>query len=206
MLMLSLLRQQSARERELRDGIWDHSLAAELRGKTVGLYGFGRIGRRLAGLLSGFEVKIIAADPYFDEAAGRRWNVTRTDPDTLLKESDILSLHLPGTAENAGIIGEEAIGKMKHGARLINPARGILVDEEALCRALSEGRLAGAALDAFSKEPPAADSPLFSAPNLILTPHMAALTAETNRAACRTALRSVLSVYHGGEPEYPVRL
>ncbi len=206
MLMLSLLREQPKRERELRDGIWDHRLAAELRGKTVGLFGFGRIGKRLAGLLQGFEVKLLASDPYFDEAAGRRFGVRRVDADTLLAQSDILSLHLPGTAENAGIIGEEALRKMKPGARLINTARGILVDEEALCRALSDGRLAGAALDAFPKEPPAADSPLFTAPNLILTPHMAALTAETNRAACRTAVRSILSVWNGGEPEYPVRL
>jgi len=206
MLMLSLLKEQPIRERELREGRWNHEMLEELRGKTVGLLGFGRIGKRLAGLLWSFHVRLLAYDPYFDEAAGRMLNVKSVSFEELLAKSDILSLHLPGTKENENMIGTETIAKMKPGARLINAARGSLVDEKALCEALQSGRLAGAALDAFKQEPPAADSPLLKAPHLILSPHVAALTKETNRMAARTALHSILSVLSGGEPDYPVRL
>ena len=103
------------------------------------------------------------------------------------------------------MICAQTLAQMKPGARLINTARGSLVDEDALCEALRNGQLAGAALDAFRTEPPAADSPLREAPHLIMTPHIAALTEETNREACRTAVRSILSVWNGKEPEYPVR-
>ena len=206
MLMLSLLRRQPIRERELRDGKWNHTLNDEMSGKTVGLLGFGRIGQRLAKLLSSFPVKVIAYDPYFNEAAGTRLGVRSVSREELLKQSDIISLHLPGTAENAGLVNSDFLAAVKPGTYLINTARGSLVDEAALCEALKTGQLAGAALDAFRTEPLPQDSPLFEAPNLVLTPHIAALTKETNLEACRTAVRSILSVRNGGDVEYPVKL
>ena len=206
MLILALIRKVTERDSEIRSGVWSHEPLHELRGKTVGLLGFGRIGRRLASMLSGFEVRILACDPFFDQAAGERLRVEAVSFEELLARSDVLSLHLPGIPENEGIIGEKALSLLKPGAYLINTARGILIDEDALAEALKSGRLAGAALDAFRKEPLPADSPLLTAPNLIVSPHTAALTAETNANACRTVIRSILSVAGGDEPEYPVRL
>ena len=206
MLILALLRKVTERDAEIRSGIWSHEPLHELRGKTVGLLGFGRIGRRLASMLSGFEVRIVASDPFFDKEAGEKLHVEAVSFEELLKQSDVLSLHLPGLPENEGIIDTNALSLMKKGAVLINTARGSLVDEEALAEALKSGKLAGAALDAFRKEPLPADSPLLSAPNLIVTPHTAALTKETNENACRTVVRSIVSVAGGGEPEYPVKL
>ena len=206
MLMLSLLRRQPIRERELRAGKWNHTLNDEMSGKTVGLLGFGRIGQSLAKLLSSFPVKVIACDPFFNETAGAKLGVRSVSREELLKQSDIISLHLPGTAENAGLVNNDFLAAMKPGAYLINTARGSLVDEAALCEALKTGQLAGAALDAFRTEPLPQDSPLFEAPNLVLTPHIAALTRETNLEACRTAVRSILSVRNGGDVEYPVKL
>ena len=108
MLMLALLKEQPVRERELREGRWDHEMLEELRGKTVGLLGFGRIGKRLAGLLRNFHVRLLAYDPYFDDAAGRMLNVKSVSFEDLLAKSDILSLHLPGTKENEDLSGAEA--------------------------------------------------------------------------------------------------
>ncbi|MBO4411056.1 MAG: AAA family ATPase [Lachnospiraceae bacterium] len=204
MLMLALLRKCPERDRGVRSGIWSHETLHELRGKTVGLLGFGRIGKRLARLLSGFEVRILASDPYFDREAGEQLGVEPVGFEELLRQSDVLSLHLPGMKENEGIISEKALSEMKPGAFLINTARGILVDEEALAKALASGKLSGAALDTFRKEPLPADSPLLSLPNLIVTPHTAALTEETNSEGCRTIVRSIISVAEGGKPVYPV--
>ena len=206
MLMLSVLRMEPRRDREIRAGIWSHTPLRELRGKTVGLLGFGRIGQQVAELLQSFHVTILAADPFFNREAGERLHVTEVCFEELLRKSDILSLHLPDRKENENLLNEDTFSQMKPGAFFINTARGKLVDENALVKALESGRLAGAALDAFRTEPLPPDSPLLSAPNLVLSPHTAALTVETNEEACRTVVSSILKVRNGGEPDYPVRL
>ena len=206
MLMLSVLRQAPARDHEIRSGVWNHTPLHELRGKTVGLLGFGRIGQSVAALLQSFRVTLLAADPFFDQEAGKRLHVTEAGFEELLKKSDILSLHLPDKKENENLLNETAFSFMKPGAFLINTARGKLVDENALLKALESGRLAGAGLDVFRTEPLPKDSPLLSAPNLVLSPHTAALTVETNEEACRTVVSSVIRVFYGQEPDYPVHL
>ena len=172
---------------------------------TVGIVGFGRIGRRLAELLGGFGARLLAYDPYLDEAEARRRNVTPAGFEELLRESDVVTLHLPAAPETFHLINEETIAKMKDGAILVNTARGKLVDEEALVRALRSGKLRAAGIDVYEHEPVTADNPLFTLENVTVTPHTAAITYETNYNGAFTAAQSILNVLHGGQPVYPVR-
>lgn len=176
----------------------------ELKEKTVGIVGFGRIGRRLAQILQGFDVKILAYDPYMNEAAAAKLCVTPVSLDTLLAESDVVSLHLPATPQTHHLINRETIAKMKDGAYLVNTSRGVLIDESALKEALESGKLAGAALDVFEREPITKDLALNSVDNILLAPHVAALSVETNYNAGLTCAESVIRVYNGGAPLYPV--
>ncbi len=175
----------------------------ELAGKTVGIVGFGRIGRRLAELLGGFGVRVLAYDPYLNEEEARRRNVTPAGFEELLRESDVVSLHLPATPETFHIIDDEALALMKDGAYLVNTARGKLVDEAALVKALRSGKLRAAAHDVYENEPATADDPLFALENVTVTPHTAAITEETNYNGALTAAESVLRVLNGGRLVYP---
>lgn len=145
----------------------------DLPGRTVGLIGLGEIGLKVARRLSGFDVQILGYDPYADPARVAPYGVQLADLDELLSASDFMSLHARLTAENRHMIGARELALMKPTAYLINTARAGLVDEAALYRALSTGRLAGAALDVFEQEPPGRDHPLVNLPNVTLTPHMA---------------------------------
>jgi D-3-phosphoglycerate dehydrogenase / 2-oxoglutarate reductase len=160
----------------MRDGGWRGTVfATPMLGATVGIVGFGRIGRGVAERLAGWGTKILACDPYVAEAPP---GVTLTDLPTLLAASDIVTLHATPTAENRGLIDAQALGRMKPTAVLINTGRGWLVDYTALRKALTEGKLAGAALDVYEREPPDRNDPLFAMKNVICTPHVAAWTYE----------------------------
>jgi len=176
----------------------------ELTGKTVGLVGFGRIGRRLAELMSGFGVTILAYDPYMNEEAAKERKVQSVSLEELLERSDVVSLHLPSTKETYHLINKENIGKMRDGAYLINTSRGALVDEEALYEALACGKLSGAALDVFEKEPVTADNPLFGLEQTVLAPHVSALTYETNYNGGLICAESIIRVAQGQKPIYPL--
>ena len=176
----------------------------ELSQKTVGLVGFGRIGRRLAELLSGFNVQILAYDPFMNEAAAAERNVTAVTLDELLHRSDVVSLHLPSTEETHHMINTETIAKMKDGAYLINTARGSLIDEKALYEALVSGKLTGAGLDVFEKEPVTPENPLFTLENDVLAPHVSALSYETNYNGGIICAQSIVQVHDGGKPLYPL--
>ena len=176
----------------------------ELTGKTVGVVGFGRIGRRLCELLSGFGVTVLAYDPFMNEQAAAERKVTPVALDTLLESADIVSLHLPATEETKHLINADTIAKMKDGAYLINTSRGALVDEKALYDALTSNKLAGAALDVFEREPVTADNPLFALPNTVLSPHCSALTYETNYNGGIICAQSIVNVLRGGKPLYPL--
>lgn len=178
-LMLALARSVPQSNASIHAGRWEKSSASgtELRGKTLGLVGLGRIGSEVARRARAFEMKVIAHDPYITPAAAREVEVELVSFDDLLRLSDVVSLHLSLSAATEKLIDAAVFAKMKRGARFINCARGEIVEEAALADALRSGQLAGAAVDTFAKEPPK-ESPLIGLPNLIATPHIAGSTAE----------------------------
>lgn len=177
-LMLALARQVPKVDAGLREGRWEKSSSGtELRGKVLGLIGLGRIGGEVARRAEAFDMKVIAYDPYISEAAAKELQVELANLDRLLAESDFISLHTALSPATQNMINAKSIEKMKKSARIVNAARGELIDEAALAEALKSGRLAGAALDVFVEEPPK-NSPLIGLPNLIGTPHIAGSTAE----------------------------
>lgn len=203
-LILNVIKNQQRLDPAVRQGKWARFPMRELTGKTVGLVGFGRIGRRLAELLSGFDVKLLAYDPYMNAAAAAERKVQPATLEELLAQSDVVSLHLPSTPETHHLINAETIAKMKDGAYLINTARGALVDEKALLEALTSGKLSGAGLDVYEQEPVTADNPLFALPNVALAPHVSALTYETNYNGGIICAQSIINVANGGKPLYPI--
>lgn len=203
-LILGVMKNLHRFDAAVREGAWSRFTMRELKEKTVGILGFGRIGQRLAQLLQSFDVKILAYDPYINEDAAAQLNVKAVNLNTLLAESDIVSLHIPSTPETYHLINRDTIAQMKDGAYLVNTSRGVLIDEEALKEALYAGKLAGAALDVFEKEPVTKDLALSSLDNILLAPHVAALSVETNYNAGITCAESVIRVYQGGTPLYPV--
>ncbi|MBE5772499.1 MAG: phosphoglycerate dehydrogenase [Clostridiales bacterium] len=203
-LLLSTLKNVPLYDTAVRNAGWNRYTMRELSGKTVGLMGFGRIGRRLAQLLSGFGTNTIAYDPFMNEEAAKQLNVKPVSFDELLAQSDIVSLHLPMSPETRHIINEDTLAKMKDGAILINTARGGLVSEKALVAALESGKLAGAGLDVYETEPVTPGNPLYGIQNTVLSPHVSALSIETNFEAGMTCARSILQVSEGGKPVYPL--
>lgn len=185
-LMLDIMKKNCLLSRKLmREKDYQCRLGvmnSELKGKTVGIFGLGNIGRRVAEIVDrGFGAVIIGYDPYISQEKFAGMNLNgrlTTDMDELLSNSDIVTLHAPGS--EVGMIGPRAISLMKEGAILINTARGALVDEPALYEALKSGRLAGAGLDVTACEPPDPENPLFTLENVVATPHTAALTKEGN--------------------------
>jgi len=203
-LMLGTLKNLPLYDAAVRKAGWNRYTMREISGKTVGLVGFGRIGRRLAELLSGFRANIIAYDPYMNEEAAEVLNVEPVSFETLLERADIISLHLPLTESTRRIINRDTIEKMKPGAVLINTARGGLVDEGALVEALRSGQLSGAGLDVYETEPVIPGNPLYDIESCVLAPHVSALSVETNYAAGITCAQSILQVFDGGNPVYPL--
>ena len=178
-LILSLRRDVVRLDARIKAGIWDRGryTATELRGQTLGIVGLGRIGRRVGEMAKALGMRVMASGR--PGAAPSTGGFTLVPLDQLLAESDIVSLHCPMDASNRGFLNREAIARMKPGALLVNTARGGLLHEADVAEALVSGRLGGAALDTLATEPPKADNPLLSAPNTILTPHIAAETAAT---------------------------
>src|SRR5881275_1897436 len=178
-LLLSLARQVPRLDKAIHEGRWEKSSAAgtEVRGKTLGLIGLGRIGSEVAVRAEAFDMRVLAYDPFISEAAAHEISVELVPLDQLLAESDFVSLHTALSPATQKLISAANIQKMKSSARIINTARGELVDESALAAALKSGKLAGAAVDVFSEEPPK-NSPLVGLPYVIATPHVAGSTAE----------------------------
>ncbi|MGR3723777.1 phosphoglycerate dehydrogenase [Abyssibius alkaniclasticus] len=179
-MMFALARQIPAADMSTRAGKWEKNrfLGVEITGKTLGLVGAGNIGSVVASRAIGLKMKVIAYDPFLSAERAQAMGVTKVDEiEDLLEKADFVTLHLPKTEKTANLLSAERIARMKPGARLINCARGGLVDEVALAAALESGHLAGAALDVFEVEP-ATDSPLFNAPNVVCTPHLGAATSE----------------------------
>ncbi len=178
-LMLGLARAVPQANASIHAGKWEKSAfsGTEMRGKTMGLVGLGRVGTEVARRARALEMKVLAHDPFVTPAAAAEVEVELVPLDDLLRRSDVISLHTSLSAQTEKLIDAAAIAKMKKGVRIINCARGELIDEAALAEALKSGHVAGAALDTFAKEPPK-DSPLVGLPNVIATPHIAGSTAE----------------------------
>lgn len=175
---------------------WDYPLV-ELSGKTMGFIGFGRIGQRTAQIAKAFGMDVLAYDMFPNETGKELGRYV--DLDELLACSDVVSLHCPLFPETKEIISHKTISKMKHGALLINTSRGPLINEMDLAKALHDGRLVGAGLDVLSQEPPQADHPLLSAPNCIVTPHIAWATKESRQRLMDIAVENVKN-YLAGQP------
>ncbi|MBP6996684.1 MAG: phosphoglycerate dehydrogenase [Phycicoccus sp.] len=191
-LLLASARHIAPANEALRGGAWKRSkyTGVELYEKTVGVLGFGRIGQLVAERLKGFGVELIAHDPYANAQRAGQLGVRLVSLDELLAESDFISVHLPKTPETVGLVGKEALAKVKPTVRIINAARGGIVDEAALATAIAEGRVAGAGLDVFAKEP-CTDSPLFEHENVVVTPHLGASTDEAQEKAGIAVAKSV---------------
>ena len=183
-LLLASARFVSPAHAALRNGKWARSkyTGAEIFEKTLGIVGFGRIGQLVAARMQAFGMDVVAYDPYLAPARAAQLNVRLVDLDELLRVSDFITIHLPKTKETANLIGEEALKKVKPTVRIINAARGGVLDETALYNAIKEGRVAGAGLDVFSTEP-CTDSPLFELDQVVATPHLGASTDEAQERA-----------------------
>lgn len=203
-LMLGMIKNLPRLDTAARNGQWARFPMRELSRKTVGIVGFGRIGRRLAELLKGFEVELLAYDPFVPHDTINSCGAEPVTLEQLLGRSDVVSLHLPSTPDTYHLINAQTLAQMKDGAYLVNTARGALVDEKALYEALTSGKLSGAALDVFEQEPITKDNPLFGLENAVFAPHVSALSFETNYNGSIICAESIIRTYRGEQPLYPV--
>lgn len=204
-LLYALSRRIPAADASLRAGEWQRSrfLGSELRGRALGIVGLGKIGITVANRARAMEMELYGHDPFVTEEAAAQHGIRLLPLNDLLSRVDVLTVHVPLTHATRGLIGAPQLALLKPGALLVNVARGGVVDEAALAAALREGRLAGAAVDVFEHEPPR-DSPLISAPNTVLTPHLGASTEEAQtRVAVETA-QQILDVLAGRSARYAV--
>ena len=204
LLILAHLRRILQAVHHLRAGGWRNTFETgrELRGRTVGLIGLGNVGARVARCLGGFEVTLLGCDPAVSGERAATIGVRLAALPDLLAQSDVVSLHAMATPETRHLIDEGALRRMKRNALLVNTARGALVDEDALARALGQGWIGGACLDVFAEEPVAASHPLLGAPRTIVSPHIAAQTVEAQDREVTQTIEDVIRVLKGGEPVY----
>jgi D-3-phosphoglycerate dehydrogenase / 2-oxoglutarate reductase len=208
-MTLAALRRIPMADRELRDGTWRGDLYAydeagrELDGATVGLVGYGAIGRIVAPVLRAFGATVLVADPYTDEPTAGADGVRLVGLDELLRSSSVVSLHARLSDETRGMIGARELDLLPEGAVLVNTARGGLLDYGPLPEALRSGRLGGLALDVYDVEPPPDDWPLHHAPNVVATPHLAGATKQTARRAASIAAGEVARFLRGEPLRHP---
>ena len=204
-LMLALARHIPQADARLKSGVWQRSdyVGTELNNKTLGIIGLGNVGSEVARRAQSFEMRLVGYDPFVSPDYAHNLGVELLPVEQLLKESDFITLHLPLTSATRGLIGAKELGKMRPTARIINCARGGLVDEDALFKAVEAGKLAGAAVDVFATEP-ATDSPLFKSDRIIVTPHLGASTTEAQAGVALQAAEQVLAVLKGQAAKYAV--
>ena len=204
-LILNLARKIRYCDQSLREKRWEHTkiIGVEIWQKTIGIIGLGAIGRCVAMRAKGFQMKIVACDPYWPAEFAAEQGIEQVSLDELLKVSDIVTIHAPLTPENRGLINARTLGLMKPAAILINVARGGIVNETDLHQALKTGLIAGAGLDVFEQEPPH-DSPLLELENVLLTPHTAAFTHEAMNTMGMGVVEQLIDFYHGRKPVHLV--
>jgi D-3-phosphoglycerate dehydrogenase / 2-oxoglutarate reductase len=205
-LMLALARHIPSANASLVAGKWERSkfVGIELRGKTLGIVGLGRIGAEVARRARGLEMRVIAHEPFVSPERFTALGVTQSTLDELLAESDFITLHAPLTAATQNLLDEAEFARMKQDVRVLNVARGELVNEAALLKALETGKVAGAALDVFAQEPPPKGSPLISHPRVIVTPHLGASAAEAQERLAVDVAGQLLAVLRGEPAIYAV--
>ena len=194
-LMLALARHIPQAQQSMIEGRWDRKkyMGTELRGKILGLLGFGRVGQAVAKRAAAFEMTVIAHDPFIPANVAADQGVELVTLEDLLARADYLSLHAVVTDETRHLINADNIAKMKDGVRIVNAARGALINDADLAAAITEGKVAGAALDVYAVEPPAADHPLVGLDGVIDTPHLGASTKEAQTAVAVEAAEKVLN-------------
>jgi len=205
-MALALVRHVPFLDRHVREGGWQYDatgMPRRLSEVTLGVVGMGRIGRRLAGLAAGVFGRVVGCDPFVD-GAGWPAELPRVELDRCLRESHVISLHLPLTPQTRGMIDAAALARMGPGAFLVNVSRGGLIDEEALVAALDSGHLAGAGLDVTEPEPPPAANPLRRHPRVLITPHAAWLSEPANEAYVMRQAENVAAWRRDGRPRTPV--
>jgi D-3-phosphoglycerate dehydrogenase len=197
-LLFSLVREITRHDRLIRSGQWDCWLAMpsahDYRGATLGLVGFGRIPQFIVKKLVGFKMNVLAYDPYVDPEVMAELGVESVDLDDIFRRSDYVSLHCPLTDQTCQLVGERELRMMKPKALLVNTARGAVVDEAALIKALEEGWIAGAAMDVLEKEPPVPDNPILQMANVIFTPHVAGLHTKYPEDFAETSVEAILDL------------
>ena len=204
-LMLALARHIPQADASMRAGEWTRSkfVGVEVRGKTLGVIGLGQVGTEVARRARGLEMHVIAADPFVPEERARSLGVELVGFDELLARADFISVHTTLTQGTHGLIGAAEIARMKAGVRLVNTARGGIIDEAALAEAVRNGRVAGAAIDVFKQEPPA-DWTLAQTPGIVVTPHLGASTAEAQERVAVDVAEQILCVLSGEPAVYAV--
>lgn len=202
-LLLSAARRVHVGHAAMMQGKWEATWGTDVFGKTLGILGCGRIGHAMARRAAGFNLRLLAYD-IRPEPKREAPAIQYVSLEELLAQSDFLSLHAALTPETRGLLGEAQLRKMKPSAILINTARGALIDEAALARALTEKWIAGAALDAFTVEPLPAAHPLRNAPNLLLTPHLASFARETGERVSLSAAQAIVDLMNGRKPRFVV--
>lgn len=200
MLMLNLLRECPQLNQETREGKWRRLMVTELSGKTVGLLGFGSVARKVAQMLTGFSCRILAYDKYPNEKIAEDAGVILCGLEDVLRESDILSLHIPAGKETYHFLDAAKISMCRNGVYIVNTSRGANVDERAVESALETGKIAGYGSDVFEIEPTAEKNPLFAYHNYICTPHTAAESYENYAETGMKTAQAILDVFGGKEP------
>ena len=208
-LLLATARNIPKADNSIRQGRWDrkHFMGTELRGKTLGVVGLGKIGFEVARIAAlGLQMRILAYDPVVTEERAEQAGAELCGLEHLLRESDVITVHVPLTDKTKAMIGASELKKMKPGARVINVARGGIIDEKALAEAVKNGHLAGAAVDVFTEEPMTADNPLRDIPEIITTPHLGANTTEAQINVASDVAGQIAQYLAGETPLYAVNL
>jgi D-3-phosphoglycerate dehydrogenase / 2-oxoglutarate reductase len=199
-LLLALCRNIVANSQSIHSGGWDRRLVAPVRGKTLGLIGLGRIGLAVAVRARAFGMRILAYDPFAASTFDEQYQVTRVSLDELLAQADVVSLHVPLTAETRGMVNRDFLARMRPGSLLLNTARGGLVVEADLRESLISGHTAGAGLDVFNHEPPEPGNPLLGLPGVVASPHIAGTDHQSMSDMAQLAAETVVELYHNRWP------
>lgn len=202
-LVLAVARRIASLDTTTKKGDWVRSTGMELKGKTMGIVGLGSIGKIVARCAQGFQMKVIAYDPFIDADSLSDSQILSCTLEQIYEQADVISLHLPLNDATRHLIGQDALSKMKSSAIIINTSRGGIIDENAVYHALKEGRLGGLGLDVFELEPPK-DSPLFSLDNVVVTPHTGAHTREATLHMADLAVKNLIDVLSGNDCPYIV--
>jgi len=205
-LLMALARHIPQADASMRNGNWDRKtyVGTEVRGKTLGVVGLGPIGSEVARRGLGLDMRVLANDPYVAEERVRALGAEPADMEMLLAESDFITVHVPMTAATRGMIASEQFARMKTGVRVLNVARGGIIDELALAAAVKSGKVAGAAIDVFSEEPISPQNPLLGDPRIIITPHLGASTAEAQERVAVDVAEQIVDVLSGRPARYAV--